>query len=102
MTPDGVDYDGLGRLVESQINGGVRGLVAVGTTGESPTLDAAEHIDVIRFVIKEASWKVPVFAGTGSNCTREAVELTVEADAAGDGGARGRGPCGRLAKGRGG
>lgn len=83
MTPDGVDYDGLGRLVESQIEGGVRGLVAVGTTGESPTLDAAEHIDVIKFVIKTAGGRVPVFAGTGSNCTREAVALTEEADAAG-------------------
>ena len=55
MTPDGVDYDGLGRLVESQIAGGVSGLVAVGTTGECPTLDAKEHIDVIKYVIKAAA-----------------------------------------------
>ena len=78
MTPDGVDYDGLGRLVESQIAGGVSGLVAVGTTGECPTLDAKEHIDVIKYVIKAAAGRVPVFAGRGSNCTREAVELTEE------------------------
>ena len=83
MTPDGVDYDGLGRLVESQIAGGVSGLVAVGTTGECPTLDAKEHIDVIKYVIKAAAERVPVFAGTGSNCTREAVELTEESDKAG-------------------
>ena len=83
MTPDGVDYDGLGRLVESQIAGGVSGLVAVGTTGECPTLDAKEHIDVIKYVIKAAAGRVPVFAGTGSNCTREAVELTEESDKAG-------------------
>lgn len=61
--PDGVDYDGLGRLVESQIEGGVRGLVAVGTTGESPTLDAAEHIDVIKFVIKTAGGACPCSPG---------------------------------------
>ena len=83
MTPDGVDYDGLGRLVESQIAGGVSRLVAVGTTGECPTLDAKEHIDVIKYVIKAAAGRVPVFAGTGSNCTREAVELTEESDKAG-------------------
>ena len=59
MTPDGVDYDGLGRLVESQIAGGVSGLVAVGTTGECPTLDAKEHIDVIKYVIKAAAGRVP-------------------------------------------
>lgn len=83
MTPDGVDYESLGRLIESQVAGGVSGVVAVGTTGECPTLDAKEHLDVIKYAIKVADGRIPVFAGTGSNCTREAVELTVEADKAG-------------------
>lgn len=83
LTPDGVDYGGLERLVESQIAGGVSGLVAVGTTGESPTLDDKEHLDVIKHTIKFAAGRIPVFAGTGSNCTREAVALTIEADKAG-------------------
>jgi len=83
MTESGVDYDALQKLVESQIRGGVDGLVAVGTTGESPTLDAEEHINVIRKTIEFASGRIPVLAGTGSNCTREAVSLTCEADEVG-------------------
>lgn len=83
MTEQGVDYDALKRLVEAQVRGGVKGLVAVGTTGESPTLDPVEHIAVIRKVIEYAAGRIPVIAGTGSNCTREAVHLTREADEAG-------------------
>lgn len=83
MTELGVDYDALKNLVEAQIRGGVKGLVAVGTTGESPTLDSVEHIMVIKKVIEYANGRVPVIAGTGSNCTREAVHLTREADEAG-------------------
>ena len=83
MTEQGVDYDALKKLVEAQIKGGVKGLVAVGTTGESPTLDPVEHIVVIKKIIEYANGRVPVIAGTGSNCTREAVHLTREADEAG-------------------
>lgn len=83
MTELGVDYDALENLVESQIKGGVNGLVSVGTTGESPTLDPVEHIVVIKKTIEFAAGRVPVIAGTGANCTREAVNLTREADEAG-------------------
>ena len=83
MTEQGVDYDALKNLVEAQVKGGVSGLVAVGTTGESPTLDPVEHIAVIKKVIEYAAGRIPVIAGTGSNCTREAVHLTREADEAG-------------------
>ncbi len=83
MTESGVDYGALQNLIERQIAAGVDGLVSVGTTGESPTLDPKEHIEVIRNTIKFASGRVPVIAGTGANCTREAVHLTVEADEAG-------------------
>ena len=83
MTEQGVDYDALKNLVEAQVRGGVNGLVAVGTTGESPTLDPVEHIAVIKKVIEYAAGRIPVIAGTGSNCTREAVHLTREADEAG-------------------
>ncbi len=71
-----VAYDDLARLVEFQVKSGINGLVPVGTTGESPTLDHAEHLDVIRAVIATARGRVPVIAGTGSNSTAEAVELT--------------------------
>ena len=80
---DGVDYDDLEALVEYQIKGGITGLVAVGTTGESPTLSHSEHIDVIRQTVEFANTRVPVYAGTGSNSTDEAIELTKEADKAG-------------------
>ncbi len=71
-----VAFDDLARLVKWQIRQGVDGLVPVGTTGESPTLSHEEHMDVIRATIAAAKGQVPVIAGTGSNSTREAVELT--------------------------
>ena len=71
-----VAYDDLARLVDFQIKGGIDGLVPVGTTGESPTLSHEEHMDVIRAVIAAARRRVPVLAGTGSNSTQEAVDLT--------------------------
>ncbi len=78
-----IAYDDLDRLVDAQIAGGIKGLVPVGTTGESPTLDYDEHIEVIRRVVVRSAGRVPVLAGTGSNCTREAVELTRKAEAVG-------------------
>ena len=71
-----VSYGDLRKLVAHQLKGGIDGLVPVGTTGESPTLSYEEHIDVIRCVIAEARGRVPVIAGTGSNSTYEALELT--------------------------
>jgi len=77
MFEDGsLDWDGLDRLVDWHIAQGTDGLVAVGTTGESATLDVAEHSQVIARVIARAAGRVPVIAGTGANSTREAIELT--------------------------
>lgn len=78
-----VSWDDLARLVEHQVSGGIHGLVAVGTTGESPTLDYDEHIEVIRRTVEFARGRVPVMAGTGSNATTEAIDLVRRADAAG-------------------
>src|SRR5579859_1871067 len=82
-----VDEDAFVRLVERQIAGGVHGLVPVGTTGESATLSHDEHRRVVELCVKTAAGRVPVVAGAGSNCTREAIELvrhakTIGADAA--------------------
>ena len=83
ITPFGrdgaVDYGRLRELVEFQIAGGIDGLVPVGTTGESPTLDAEEHLEVIRVVVEAAAGRVKVIAGTGANSTAEALELTARA-----------------------
>ena len=78
-----LDLPRLRELVEFQIAGGVDGLVPVGTTGESPTLDYDEHMRVIAEVIAAARQRVKVIAGTGANSTREALDLTREARAAG-------------------
>jgi 4-hydroxy-tetrahydrodipicolinate synthase len=78
-----VSHEDLESLIAHQIMGGIDGLVAVGTTGESPTLDQSEHIEVVRSTVKAVAGKVPVYAGTGSNSTAEAVHLTRKAEAAG-------------------
>ncbi len=78
-----VDKVSFARLVESQIAAGISGLVPVGTTGESPTLDHDEHQEVIAMAVELAAGRVPVIAGTGSNSTREAVSLTCAAEKAG-------------------
>src|SRR4029078_12927090 len=80
---DAIDEAALRRLVDEQIAAGVDGLVPVGTTGESPTLTSEEHIRVIEVVIEAAGKRVPVIAGTGSNSTHEAIELSVAAKRAG-------------------
>jgi 4-hydroxy-tetrahydrodipicolinate synthase len=74
-----VDYEGLQRLVEFQVREGVNGLLAMGTTGESPTLDWNEHNRVIERVKEDASEKCLTIAGTGSNSTQETVEATAHA-----------------------
>lgn len=84
MQPDGaVDHEALARLVEFHVENGTDAIVAVGTTGESATLDEKEHLDVIRRIVKLARGRLPVIAGTGANSTREAIALTRGAMAAG-------------------
>ncbi|NQY31593.1 MAG: 4-hydroxy-tetrahydrodipicolinate synthase [Coraliomargarita sp.] len=83
MQDGAIAYNDLESLVAHQLAGGIDGLVSVGTTGESPTLDNDEHIEVIRATVAAAGGKLPVYAGTGSNSTTEAVELTRAAEAAG-------------------
>ena len=78
-----VDYEALKRLVEQQIAGKVAGVIPVGTTGESPTLDCDEHLKVIEKVIEYADKRCQVIAGTGANCTEEAIKLTAAAKAMG-------------------
>jgi 4-hydroxy-tetrahydrodipicolinate synthase len=78
-----VAYDDLKKFVNFQIKGGVSGLVPVGTTGESPTVTHEEHLEVIRCTIEAADGRVPVIAGTGSNSTQEAIDMTRAAEAAG-------------------
>ncbi len=77
---DHVDEAAFERLIERQIEGGVTGIVPVGTTGESPTLDHAEHRRVIELAVKAARGRCKVIGGTGSNATSEAVDLTKEAE----------------------
>ena len=75
-----LDEAALERLIKLQIKGGVDGIVPVGTTGESPTVDYAEHIKIIALSVKFAARKVKVLAGTGGNSTSEAIYLTQEAE----------------------
>ncbi len=72
----GLDWEALERLVEFHVENGTDAIVTVGTTGESATLDEAEHCQVIRFVVERVRGRLPVIAGTGSNSTREAIDLT--------------------------
>ena len=77
MHDDGaVDWNCLAELVEWHVAEGTDGIVAVGTTGESATLDVEEHLEVVRKVVEQARGRLPVIAGTGANATREAIELT--------------------------
>lgn len=80
MQDDGqVDWLALTQLVEWHVAAGTHGIVAVGTTGESPTLAVDEHLAVIRTVVEVAAGRLAVIAGTGANSTREAIELTAAA-----------------------
>jgi 4-hydroxy-tetrahydrodipicolinate synthase len=84
MHEDGrIDEESLGRLVEFHVDAGTSAIVAVGTTGESATLDEAEHCDVIRWVVELAAGRIQVIAGTGANSTTEAIALTKCAQGAG-------------------
>jgi 4-hydroxy-tetrahydrodipicolinate synthase len=84
MLPDGaLDIPHLRALVDFHASQGTDGIVIVGTTGESPTVDFDEHCLLIRTTVEQAAGRIPVIAGTGANCTREAIELTQQAKAAG-------------------
>jgi 4-hydroxy-tetrahydrodipicolinate synthase len=84
MFADGaLDWDALAALLDFHIAQGTHGIVAVGTTGESATLDMDEHCEVIRRVVKHVAGRLPVIAGTGANSTSEALELTQSAKDAG-------------------
>lgn len=75
-----VNYDELGRIIEDQINNETDAIVICGTTGEASTLSHEEHLDVIDYCIKKVNKRVPVIAGTGSNCTETAIYLSKEAE----------------------
>ena len=76
LTKDGIDYEQFGRLIDWQIEAGIDAIVAVGTTGEGSTLDDREHKEAIKFCVDRVAGRVPVIAGTGSNDTAYAIELT--------------------------
>lgn len=76
LADESMDYDALEKLIEFHIKSKTKAIVAVGTTGESATLDMDEHCEVVRFVVEKAAGRIPVIAGTGANSTSEAIELT--------------------------
>ena len=78
-----VDYDKLGELIDFQVENGTDCIIICGTTGESSTLTHEEHIECIRYAVEKTAGRIPVVAGTGSNCTDTAVYLSQEAEKAG-------------------
>ena len=83
LSPEGVDFEAFGRFIEWQIENGINALVVAGTTGEGSTLTDEEHRAVISYAVKKTAGRVPVIAGTGSNDTAYAIELTQAACDAG-------------------
>lgn len=75
-----INYDAFEELIEFQIQNGTDAIIVCGTTGESSTLTHEEHLDVIRFCAKKVNGRIPVIAGTGSNCTQTAIYLSTEAE----------------------
>lgn len=78
-----INFDKLDELIEEQISGHTDALIICGTTGESATMSESEHVETIRFAIERAKGRIPVIAGTGSNCTATAMQLSREAEGAG-------------------
>ncbi len=76
LTPEGIDYARFGAMIDWQINSGIDAIVAVGTTGEGSTLTDEEHREAIRFCVERVGGRVPVIAGTGSNDTAYAIDLS--------------------------
>jgi 4-hydroxy-tetrahydrodipicolinate synthase len=84
MHDDGsLDLDSYRRLIDWHVDEGTTAIVAVGTTGESPTVDVDEHGELIRVAVEQAAGRIPIIAGTGANSTREAIELTEHASKVG-------------------
>lgn len=84
MYDDGaVDYEEFARLIEFQVNNGTDAIIVCGTTGEASTLSHEEHLDVIKYCVEKVAGRIPVVAGTGSNCTETAIYLSREAEALG-------------------
>lgn len=75
-----VNYEKFAQLIEDQIAGGTDAIIVCGTTGESSTLTHEEHLDVIKYCVEKVAGRIPVVAGTGSNCTETAVYLSTEAE----------------------
>ena len=75
-----VNYEKFAELIEDQIAGGTDAVIVCGTTGESSTLTHEEHLDVIKYCVEEVAGRIPVVAGTGSNCTETAIYLSTEAE----------------------
>ena len=75
-----VNYEKLTELLEEQIAGGTDSIIICGTTGEASTLSHEEHLDVIRYCVEKVDHRIPVIAGTGSNCTETAVYFSTEAE----------------------
>ena len=75
-----INYDKLDEMLEEQVAGGTDAIIICGTTGESATMTEKEHSEAIRFAIERVNHRIPVIAGTGSNCTRTAIELSKEAE----------------------
>lgn len=74
-----INYDSLGRLIEEQINGGTKAIISMGTTGEAATMTCEEHLEIIKYTCEKVAGRIPVIAGSGSNCTQTAIYLSKEA-----------------------
>ena len=79
-TDGSIDYDKFGEVIEQQIVNQTDAIIVCGTTGESATMTHEEHLDVIRYCVEKVAHRIPVVAGTGSNCTETAVYLSQEAE----------------------
>ena len=82
-----VDYDKFGKFIDFQVENGTDAIIVCGTSGEASTLTEEEHVEAIKYCVDRVAKRIPVIAGTGSNDTRAAVELTREAEKAGVDGA---------------
>ena len=76
---ESINYDKLDQLIDFHCNNGTDSIIICGTTGESATMTEAEHAECVRFAIERAKGRIPVIAGTGSNCTKTAIELSKDA-----------------------
>ena len=80
---ESIDYDRLDELINFHCENGTDSIIICGTTGESATMTEEEHLECVKFTIERTKGRIPVIAGTGSNCTRTAVEMSREAESYG-------------------